>query len=78
MMRKGKLSITWTYEPMPGGTKNIDVVLADPGCFQQISDAVVAAIKENCNKPINGLYNRYGYNKRQHNTPYYGTIKVTL
>jgi hypothetical protein len=79
-MRKGKLSITWTYDPGMGGkaSKNVDVTLADPGCFQQIADAIVTAIKENQTNLTPGIISRYGYNKRNNNTSYYGTVKVTL
>lgn len=81
-MRKGKLSITWTYDPSGGyggkASRNVDIPLADPGCFQQISETIVKAIKENQTKSTNhGIYARYGYNKRI-KPSYYGTIKVTI
>lgn len=81
-MRKGKLSITWTYDPSGGygakDSKNVDVTLADPGCFQQISETIVRAVKENQTKPATpGIYARYGYNKGI-TSPYYSTIKVTI
>lgn len=69
----GKLCITWTYEPTPGGKSHdsIDVRLADPECFIQISNAIVRALKENHFRPISPP----GYTKRVH-ASYYG--KVTL
>lgn len=69
----GKLHVTWTYEPAPGGKSHdsIDVQLADPDCFTQISNAIVRALKENHFRPISS----HGYTKRVH-ASYYG--KVTL
>lgn len=77
-VRNGKLNITWTYDPPNGmdGTdiKAVDIQLADPGCFSQISEAIVKAIKQNQTKPARGIITRY--NKVSLDQSLYG--KVTL
>jgi hypothetical protein len=68
----GKMNISWTYEPTPGGkaTQEVDIHVANPNCFPQISETIVRAFKENRFRPISS-----GYAKRIH-ASYYGKVTI--